>query len=761
MKAPRQGRRDNLPATLTSFIGRRRELAALSDLLACNRLLTLTGPAGAGKTRLAIETARRTAARYPDGVWLVDLAGLTDARLIPQAVADLLGFTESEGGFSETLQRHLADWQTLLLVDNCEHLVDGCAEFLAGVLRTCPTLSVLATSREPLRIHGEQVWPVESLALPTADSSLYRATHSEAVQLFLNRARLAWPAFEATPENIGAVCQVCTRLDGLPLASELAAARLGQLSIEAILRELGDRFRLLVDGKRDSPARHHSLRKSIDWSYDRLSRPEQRLFNRLAVFHGGFDKTAAQAVAGGIDSAAGVDGLISGLIDKSLLVAERVDGTARYRLLESVRAYAAERLARSPQSERVHRLHAEYYRSLVEPGTLPRGPHEAGGSWVARVALDVDNLRAAIDWSHGKAADLEMALTLGFADFCQHRGFFSEGRYRLAAVLTDRTAASDRLAVLKRAALLAWRQGDARAALELADRSVSVARSHHDQRLLAEALNTLGFVLLGSGKLEAARPPLEEQLALASVLQDPALEASAEHTLGLLDSHTGPLDRSRGHLERALSLLGGLDGIAGSDYNTLLRPLGWVLLQLGDLDQARTMIRLSLRQLQDGDRFHLAASLDACAELLAVEGARERAMRLLGASDRIRDEVGAAPPSMAVLSRERWVAAARHSLGPVAEQSFQAGRRMTPQEAKSYALAPSSATRHNAAAEGLALTARQRQIGELMGAGLTNRQIASRLALSPRTVDAHVEHLRNKLGVRSRVEIVRSIGAAQ
>jgi predicted ATPase len=382
---------------LTSFVGRQAEIKGIREALADNRLVTLTGAGGAGKTRLAVQVAAQIAPAYADGVWYVDLAPITDPDVVPVAVARVLGLPDQPGQpTTELLRRFVRDRQMLMLLDNCEHLLDASAELITRLLGSCPRLTLLTTSREPIGVPSEVSWRVPSLSL--AD---------EAIELFSDRARRAKPNFRVTADNAETVTEICRRLDGLPLAIELAAARIRALSPTEILHSLHDAFRLLTGGARTAVRRQQTLRASVDWSHALLSEPEQVLFRRLAVFLGGFELDAVQAVGGG-ERYQVLDQLTL-LVDKSLVVADDGPQGTRYRLLETVRQYAQEKLHESREGNDIRNRHRDHYTAMAVMLTAP-----ADGDHQRRLELletEIDNLRAAFAWSL-ESADTELALTL-------------------------------------------------------------------------------------------------------------------------------------------------------------------------------------------------------------------------------------------------------------------------------------------------------------------------------------------------------------
>jgi predicted ATPase/class 3 adenylate cyclase len=396
LRTPKSVGAHNLPVQLTSFVGRGAQMTDLEKLLVDNRLVTLTGAGGAGKTRLGVEIAARIAAEFRDGVWYVDLAPITDPDLVSVTVARALGLPDQPGRSTmDTLLRFVRDRQLLVVLDNCEHLLDACADLVVALLGAAPGLTVLATSREPIGVSGEAIWRVPSLSV--AD---------EAIELFADRARLARTDFRVADDNAATVGEICRRLDGMPLAIELAAARVRALSLAEILAGLRDRFRLLTGGARTAVRRQQTLRASVDWSHALLTEPERVLFRRLAVFLGGFDLEAAQAVAGHdeVERFQVLD-LLTLLVDKSLVVAEHTSGATRYRLLETVRQYALEKLGESGEADTVRARHRDHYTSFA---ALRRAGRE---QLIEQAETEIDNLRAAFLWSR-ENSDVELALAL-------------------------------------------------------------------------------------------------------------------------------------------------------------------------------------------------------------------------------------------------------------------------------------------------------------------------------------------------------------
>jgi predicted ATPase len=502
-----------LPVQLTSFVGREAELIQVRELLAENRLVTLTGSGGVGKTRLAVQVAAQMAGEFADGVWYVDLAPITDPGAVPIAVARALGLPDQPGcSTMDTLLRFIAD-RRMLVVDNCEHLLDASAELAAALLGTGPGLTVLATSREPIGVAGEVSWRVPSLSL--AD---------EAIELFTDRARHARPGFAVSDDNAATVTEICRRLDGLPLAIELAAARVRALSLGEILDSLHDRFRLLTGGGRTAVRRQQTLRASVDWSHALLTQPERVLFRRLAVFLGGFDLAAAQAVAGHdeVERFQVVD-LLTLLVDKSLVVAEHTGGATRYRLLDTVRQYALEKLGESGEADSVRSRHRDYYTAMAALLDAP-----AGSDYEQRLEqaeIEVDNLRAAFGWSL-EHSDIELALALASSllPLWQARGLIREGLVWFDAALTDVDTHHLELAVAVRARVLADKAAlDAVLGADSMDRAqqaLASARGLDDPALLVRALTACGLSAGQSYNVEVARACFAEAIGLARALDD-------------------------------------------------------------------------------------------------------------------------------------------------------------------------------------------------------------------------------------------------
>ncbi|MEO6065753.1 MAG: tetratricopeptide repeat protein [Lysobacterales bacterium] len=636
----------NLPLQVTLFVGRERELADVKGLLADARLLTLVGIGGLGKTRLALQTAAGVIDDYRDGVWLVELAPLSDATLVPQAVASVLGVKEAAGHpVVEALTRHVKDRQLLLILDNCEHLVDACASLARQLLQSGSQLRVMASSREPLHVAGETTYSVPPLSVPdfsqTKTLTLAALTQFEAIHLFRDRAAAARPGFEVTDENAAAVTDICRRLDGMPLALELAAARVRTLSVQTIAARLSDRFRLLTGGDRTHLPRQQTLRALIDWSYDLLAEPEQSLLDRLSVFAGGWTLEAAESVgsSGDIEVPDVLDLLVR-LVEKSLVARERDD---RYRQLETVRQYAQERLTESGKADEVGTRHLMYFLALAEKAS-PQLVGPLQSAWLAQFDLERENLLAAhamCDRADG-GAELGLRLVHSIRLYWLTRGLLGLG-HRVTTEALMRPGAQARnlarcrvLFVVGQLSFFMGRYGEAQADLV---ESLAIAREIEDKSRVAQALALLGVAYLGQKDLSTARGHLEEALALARELGDKVRLAGALNALAELRRAEGMLDTAEQLYEESLAIrreLGDRDAIAIDLLNLTVistsRGLG---------ERARRLLLEAFaiaRQL--GSKKLGQSVLDASAGLGAALGEGARAARFYGASGALMKEMG-------------------------------------------------------------------------------------------------------------------------
>ena len=552
---------NNLPRQVTSFIGREQALVDLKRLLRKARLLTLTGSGGCGKTRLSLQVAAELLEQFPDGAWLVELAPLSASDLVPPTVASVLGLKEEASKpIIQTLTDYLKDKRLLLLLDNCEHLLEACARFADALLRQCATVQIVASSREGLGINGEQAYRVPSLALPDPKKAHTPASAAqfEAVQLFIDRALLARPDFQLTAQNAARLVSVCFRLDGIPLAIELAAARVRYLSLEEIDRNLSERFRLLTGGSRTALPRQQTLRSLIDWSYDLLNYPTRLLLRRLSVFAGGWMLEAAERICAGdgMQDCEILD-LLTSLTDKSLVVADPSDGESRFRLLETVRQYAREKLSESADGEATRERHLDYFLSLAEEAE-PKLVSAEQAAWLQRLEEEHDNLRAALEWSLASTASGRgLPLCGALQRFWITHGHLAEGvewctRVRAAEA---QVPTLERAKVLNGEGLLLYHQREYPAARARHEESLAIRRQLDDRRGVAISLNNLGMVALDQGDLASARALHEESLALARELGNRNGIARSLGNLGMVACAQRDFVAARTLFEKCLEML--------------------------------------------------------------------------------------------------------------------------------------------------------------------------------------------------------------
>lgn len=687
-------RLSNIPVALTSFVGREWEVSEVTGALGHARLVTLTGPGGCGKTRLALEVAVRLVDAYRDGVWLVELAALADPALVSHAVRTVLGLTERPShSVHDTLVAFLQPRHLLLVLDNCEHLIGACAEVAGALLGACPHLSLLATSREALAVAGERPYLVPPLAVPDPLDlpSLERLGAYEAVQLFVERAQARCPEWTLTAAHAGAVAQICARLDGLPLAIELAAVRVSALPVAGIAARLDDRFRLLTGGPRTALPRQQTLRATLDWSYRLLAPAEQALFARLAIFVGGCTLAAVQAVCGTLpDAEYSVLEGVTELARKGLLTT--VDGTGgepRFGMLETIRAYALQALEDSDLAETARQCHAAYFLELAEEAERQQwGPQQR--VWLERVEEDHDNIRAALRWLLDQA-DAKPRLRLAFAmwRFWMLHSHLHEGSRWLEEVLArDDAAPLLRAKVLYGAGVLAYRQCDYAQARALHEAGLSLFRAIGDAWGIARSLNQLGNVTLDAdGDGAQATALYRESLRLARELGDTWLSATCLGNLGLVALKAGDYAEARAlHEENlALSRRYGDNWQSASNLTALAR----IALEQGDARHAIVLLGESIGLLRDlGDMRALADALEVMAAATGLQGQPQRAARLWGAAERLRSEAGAPLETSERARNDRWLATIRGQVRTEAvwRAKWNAGRLMTLEQAITLAV---------------------------------------------------------------------------
>jgi len=684
--------RHNLPSELTSFIGRRKELAELPQVLASSRLLSLTGSGGAGKTRLAVRLASDLVKEFADGVWLVDLAPLSAPELVPQTIATVLGIRESpQRSVLEALQESLRHRHVLLVLDNCEHLIDACAELAEALLRGAPGLRILATSREALGVAGETVCRVPSLSLPDVLPSLSAGAllDSESARLFMERAIATEPRFTVTSENAATIADICRRLDGIPLAIELAAARVAVLSVEQINTRLQDRFRLLTGGTRTAVARQRTLEATVDWSYQLLSDGERQLLNRLSIFPAGWTLGAAEKICGGdgLEASDMLD-LLSKLVSKSLVSVDDNDGgERRYRFLETVRQYARERLIQTGSTDRLRERHFEFFFNEFR-GAMPILRGFGQRPCLRRLRIEQENVRAALEWGLTSSALAEKSLELAGALFWfwTKRGLFEEGKLWLERALAVAVHASGRLRARALIGLAHMHYFQARyvETVALATEALSLGREDADPWVVSFALFMQALVALERGD--------HEEAAARSIEAREAANATDEV------QHGGPLlvlaniAVSNGEHDRAQQLYDESIGVARRAGETwglgiLLSAAAALRVIRGDVDQARAQASEALSLCQEiEDARGIAWSLEVFAGLQAARGHADEAARLWGASDGLLESVGGSLVATHTWIRNRHLEAVRTTLGETLFETARAkGRAMPPAQAVALA----------------------------------------------------------------------------
>ncbi|MFN2462501.1 MAG: LuxR C-terminal-related transcriptional regulator [Candidatus Dormibacteria bacterium] len=717
----------------TSFVGRAREVQEVHRLLRRHRLVTLTGPGGVGKTSLALAVARDSGRRFPGGTWLAELAGVSDPAQVADRAADaVLGLSGSSGAGVAEIAERAAGGPGLLILDNCEHLVEGAATFAAALVTAAPSLRMLATSREPLRIAAEATFSVPPLP------------DNESLLLFIERAKARVPDFLPLDDTRVAVREICARLDGLPLAIELAAARMAMLTPAQLIPLLGDRFSLLDAGPRDAPSRHRALRATIDWSFDLLGPEERELFTRLSVFRGGFDLSAAAALAG-----AGALGTLTALVEKSVVQPFGSTGpNPRYRLLDTLREYGLERLAAAGATEEANLAHLQHFVQRAE-STFVEGLVIGPAVQVRELESDLDNLRAALEWSIVAEPGLGLRLVGAARDLWFMRA--QADGLRLAKELLAREIVPDtyKARALVTAGQLAntlQRTGEATAFLEEA---CEISRVQGAAQTLAWATWTLGVAgFLGENLAPAARS-FEESRDMFEEIGDRTGVGRATASLGTVLFLRGELEEARATLTKALSVAEETVDDFGQGLCHLY--LGLAAGRAGDRPDAGTHLRAAIRVLGDlGDNTLLTLALAGLA--LSLERAdRRRALRLASAATTIRGWIGGdfAPFMTHAVARLRTDAESQLGAA-VAAAEWEAGRSLGLSEARGIALGGNAPV--GASAKPV-LSGRELEVARLVAEGLGNKAIAETLHLSTRTVENHVFRVLSKLGLDNRTQL--------
>jgi predicted ATPase/DNA-binding CsgD family transcriptional regulator len=751
-------RSGNLPADATTFVGRRRELAEVKRKLTTARLVSLVGPGGVGKTRLGIRIATDLARGFVDGAWLVELAEVRDGALVTNSVLAALDLRDQAGANpAEILSAFLQNRQLLLVLDNCEHLLDAAAQLVTEVLRTAPGVRVVTTSREPLQVAGEHVVAVPPLELPlgNGEEPLGRLRQNEAVALFIERAAAASGAFELSVSNRATVVSICRRLDGLPLAIELAAVRTRSLSPEQILDRLSDRFALLTRGGRSALPRHQTLGMAIDWSYDLLTDVEQILLRRLCVFAGRFTLEDVEAVGTSHENRT-IDGLaaLSSLVDKSLVIKKDIGGVACYRLHETMREYASAKLRDANEDEVLKDRCLEHYRTTCLQ--LAEQARYRLVEWLGWAELEIDNIRAML---YDCVASGDLGRGLDIATSMRYywitHGTTESIRWFDQLLVSSEGSSTTLVRAYYLRGWLSLLKGDAVAGKSWTERAITTARESGQRALLSESLSLAATIHNVAGDSDAARQFLDEAEAMTPALHDYPATIELALSRAVHAMLQGDMDAARAVSSEGVRL----SREAGDLYQieAMLRNFGMVGMMTGDTSAARSGF---VEALQVARRFdnRLAEYYGlACLGWHAANSGQARAAaRLFGAAEALAmqtgaDMLGPAVPMLAE-AKEATIAA----LGPQAfEGEFNAGKQLSREAALQLALGESDGAGAQPGDSAVAgpLAMRELEVGRLVAEGLSNKQIGARMFISDRTVAAHVSNIMNKLGLNSRAQI--------
>ncbi|MEE8375766.1 MAG: tetratricopeptide repeat protein [Acidimicrobiia bacterium] len=688
------GRQHNLPATLNTFVGRSQELLTISERLSDSRLITLVGPGGTGKTRLAIEVGTKELDRFPDGVWIAQFAAVSDSEGVQHSLAAALRLRERPGTvLVDTISDHLAEKSVLIILDNCEHLLAACAEFADRLLVACPDVRILATSRQALRVPGEVVHQVPGLTVPSVGMSNEDFMASEAVQLFVDRAKQRKGDFSLTVETSASVVQICRRLDGIPLAIELAAARVNVLGVGQIADRLDDRFRLLTTGNAADLPHHRTLRLAMDWSYDLLGADEASLFRRLSVFAGGCSLEAVESVCStdATPESAVLD-LLQSLIEKSLVVIDDHQGTARYRLLETVRVYAGEKLAGSGEKEAASHNHGSYYLHLVEeaePALQGSGDSSSQAEVLDRLELDHGNFRAAMEGLLHTEPDVVGRLAAALWRYWEVRGYLNEGSEWLKRALEagEDLAPEVRAKALAGAGKLAWRRGAFEEAEPLFRESLHLWRIVRDRAGEANALHGLARAALNLGDHEEAQSWGKQSLTIQTELKSQQGIATAINTLGEVARFKGDLQQALDRYTESLDIYEEIGDTAA--FITVKHNLGYTALGQGDIERAEARFFEAMTIARDlQDHLGIFSMFGGLAAVAVTQGDAERAATLFGAADAVATD-GYAGDRVDQIEVQHNLAATKAALEPAAfNRAWRTGEEMERGAAISYALEP-------------------------------------------------------------------------
>ncbi|MER5971134.1 LuxR C-terminal-related transcriptional regulator [Streptomyces sp. NPDC002055] len=751
-----------LPVDVTSFVGRRQQVTDAKRLLESSRLLTLTGPGGVGKTRLALHVAAAVRRSFRDGVRFIELAELRDSSLFAHTVAAQLGLHDQPSRTTiDMMVEYLGSREVLLTLDNCEHLIDDCALFIDAVIRACPQVRILATSRQSLGVYGETTMVVPPLPVPSPEAvpSPDALTQYDSVKLFVDRAGAVLPGFGLQSQDCAAIARLCRALDGIPLAIELATVWLRALSLGQIEERLSERYRLLTVSPRNAPTRQRTLQALIDWSYDLCSHPEQQLWARASAFSGSFDLDGIEYV-GAIDGMAPeeIRNIVLSLVDKSILTRDERDGRVRYRMLETLREYGEARLVAAGEYGAVHRRHRDWYARMVEQFQADwMGPDQ--DSWILRLRREHANLREALNFCLTQPGDAAVALRLAdkLGTYLGAQGFNSVTRHWLDQALAASSEPSpERTSALRRNGWVALLQGDVDAAQAQLNEAAESARRLGLTKESAYVTLVEGVRAASSGDIEKAALLTADALSGFSSGDELSGRLLAMSLHGFILGDTGQRERGLALLEEAVA-------ISVQRGEVVWRAWALLALSFVELDHDLAHAESAAREALQLRRRVSAKVLMAFAfEILAWVSGRQarhvRAATLSGAAATMWRTVGTSPDYFHPVGvvHHQHIGMVRAALGDDRyDAAFQRGCDLSEQAAVDYALetAPSAGEQRQADGEEANLTPRERQIAKLVSEGLTNREIATHLVIASRTAEGHVQRILTKLGFTSRAQI--------
>ncbi|WP_277675444.1 ATP-binding protein [Saccharopolyspora rectivirgula] len=752
----------NLPADVTSFVGRRREVTFTKRLLAESPVVTLTGPGGVGKTRLALRVASNMRRSFRDKTWVVELEDLRDGSMVPDAVIEQLGIGGSTAG-TDAITEHLKDKEMLLVLDNCEHVVEDVALLVDAITRWCPGVRILATSRQSLGVAGESTMVVPPLQVPDIEHLPPAEAWQQysAVRMFVDRAKAVIPEFEVTPSNAPALMRLCYHLDGNPLAIELAAVRLRSLSLQQLDERLAERYDLLTEGRRSAPPRQRSLRALIDWSYELCSEQEQLVWARVSVFSGTFGLDAAEHVAGEGFSGSEVLRALHALVDKSVLMREEDDGEVRYRLPHPLREYGQDRLVEAGQYEATAERHRVWFTGLVDRFAAEwLGENQV--DWVRRLQRDQGNLRLAMQTavSNAKTADDALGMAAKLGQYWGIRGLTGEGRHWLNHALTITPAdAPNRVRALRMSAWFALLQGEVRTAIPLVEQATVLATQRSDEVEKAHLALIRGMSELFTDQVQQADSTLSAVLPRFRRHQALGGELFALFGLGLARGLNGDYDTARELLNSCIEQTTARGELFWRSYALWATAVVNVLRD--NTARAEASAKESLRMQRKLDnRLAIAFCFDTLAWTAHRHDRNERAARLFGAASRLWEAARTAPECYAPFAHahSKFEHQVQEALGAEGfQEEFNRGHQLSLDQAVDYALEVKRHARARPAradnVHPMPLTRRERQIAELVAKGSTNKEIAEILVIAQRTVEGHVQNILTKLDFSSRAQI--------